>query len=81
MSLSYAEETNLAHKPLYFLKEIAGANDWSHERASVEQLENLVDVAASEFDRYFPTFQFVTWSGKSGEDAMATALIEVAGSA
>ena len=51
MSLSYAEEPNLAHNPLYLLEEIAGANDWLHERASVEQLENLVDIAASEFDR------------------------------
>ena len=49
--------------------------------ANVEQLEDLVDVAVSESDRYFPAFQFVIWGGKSAEDAMASALIEVAGSA
>jgi hypothetical protein len=167
MSLSYAEETNLARNPLDLLEEIADANDWPHERASgdelaveisgrwcdyrlffmrqedlralhftclfesrvgidrrteihhllalvneklwlghfdlsteegtpmfrhtlllrgagaasVEQLEDLVDVAVSESDRYFPAFQFVIWGGKSAEDAMASALIEVAGSA
>ena len=49
--------------------------------ASVEQLEDLVDVAISESDRYYPAFQFVMWGGKSAEDAIAAALIEVAGSA
>jgi hypothetical protein len=49
--------------------------------ASVEQLEDLVDVAVSESDRYYPAFQFVIWGGKSADDAMAAALIEVAGSA
>ena len=48
---------------------------------SVEQLEDLVDVAISESDRYYPAFQFVMWGGKSAEDAIAAALIEVAGSA
>jgi hypothetical protein len=49
--------------------------------ASVEQLEDLVDVAVSESDRYYPAFQFVIWGGKSANDAMAAALIDVAGSA
>ena len=49
--------------------------------ASVEQLEDLVDVAVSESDRYYPAFQFVIWGGKSAKDAMAAALIDVAGSA
>lgn len=49
--------------------------------ASVEQLEDLVDVAVSESDRYYPAFQFVIWGGKPAPDAMASALIEVAGSA
>ena len=49
--------------------------------ASVEQLEDLVDVAISESDRYYPAFQFVIWGGKSAEDAIAAALIDVAGTA
>jgi len=34
MSLSYAEETNLACNPLDLLEEIVDANYWPHERAS-----------------------------------------------
>ena len=49
--------------------------------ASVEQLEDLVDVAVSESDRYYPAFQFVIWGGKTADDAMAAALIEVVGTA
>jgi len=49
--------------------------------ASVEQLEDLVDVAVSESDRYYPAFQFVMWGGKSAGEAMEAALIEVIGSA
>lgn len=49
--------------------------------ASVEQLEDLVDVAVSESDRYYPAFQFVIWGGKSARDALDAALIEVAGEA
>ncbi|MBM86199.1 MAG: hypothetical protein CMM47_09270 [Rhodospirillaceae bacterium] len=49
--------------------------------ASVEQLEDLVDVAISEADRYYPAFQFVMWGGKSAAEAMEAALIEVVGTA
>jgi len=38
-------------------------------------------VAVSESDRYYPAFQFVMWGGKSAPDAIAAALIEVAGTA
>ncbi len=49
--------------------------------ASVEQLEDLVEVAVSESDRYYPAFQFVIWGGKSAGDAIDAALIDVAGTA
>ncbi len=49
--------------------------------ASVEQLEDIVDIAISESDRYYPAFQFVIWGGKTAEDALDAALIEVAGEA
>ena len=49
--------------------------------ASVEQLEDLVDVAVSESDRYYPAFQFVLWGGKTARDALDAALIEVVGEA
>lgn len=49
--------------------------------ASVEQLEDLVDVAISESDRYYPAFQFVIWGGKKANEAIDAALIDVVGSA
>ena len=49
--------------------------------ASVEQLEDLVDVSVSESDRYYPAFQFVIWGGKTANEAMNAALIDVVGEA
>ena len=49
--------------------------------ASVEQLEDLVDVSVSESDRYYPAFQFVIWGGKTAAEALNAALIDVAGEA
>ena len=49
--------------------------------ASVEQLEDLVDVSVSESDRYYPAFQFVIWGGKTATEALNAALIDVAGEA
>ena len=49
--------------------------------ASVEQLEDLVDVSVSESDRYYPAFQFVIWGGKTANEALNAALIDVAGEA
>ena len=49
--------------------------------ASVEQLEDLVDISVSESDRYYPAFQFVIWGGKTPKEALDAALIEVVGEA
>jgi len=49
--------------------------------ASVEQLEDLVDIAVSEGDRFYPAFQFVIWGGKSASDAMVSAMIDTVGEA
>ena len=49
--------------------------------ASVEQLEDLVDVALTECERFFPAFQFVIWGGKSAEEAMQASLLDIAGEA
>src|SRR6516225_1535363 len=32
---------------------------------AVEQLEDLVDIAISECERFYPAFQFLLWGGKS----------------
>jgi len=49
--------------------------------ASVEQVEDLVDIAVAEADRFYPAFQFVIWGGKSAADAMVSAMIDTVGEA
>jgi hypothetical protein len=49
--------------------------------ASVEQFEDLIEVALTEADRYYPAFQFVIWGGKSASEAVESALIETVGEA
>ncbi|MEO0036008.1 YbjN domain-containing protein [Phaeospirillum tilakii] len=48
---------------------------------SPEQVEDLVDIAVSECERFYPAFQFVIWGGKSARDAVAASLLETAGEA
>lgn len=49
--------------------------------ASVEQLEDLVDVALTECERFFPAFQFCIRSGKSAADSVSAAILDIAGEA
>ncbi len=49
--------------------------------ASVEQIEDLVDIALTECERFYPAFQLVLWGGKSAEDAIAAAMIDPVGEA
>jgi hypothetical protein len=49
--------------------------------ASAESLEDMVDIAITECERFFPAFQFVLWGGKSPQDALAAAMLECAGEA
>jgi hypothetical protein len=49
--------------------------------ASSESMEDMVDIAITECERFFPAFQFVLWGGKSPSDALAAALLECAGEA
>ena len=49
--------------------------------ASVEQLEDLVDIALCECERFFPAFQYVVWGGRSAEEAAAAAMLETVGEA
>jgi hypothetical protein len=46
-----------------------------------EQLEDLLDTAVYECERFYPAFQFVIWGGKSAEEALAAAMIETVGEA
>ena len=49
--------------------------------ASAESLEDMVDIAITESERFFPAFQFVLWGGKTPADAMQAAMLECAGEA
>jgi hypothetical protein len=49
--------------------------------ATVEQLEDLVDIALNECERFFPAFQFVLWGGRSVSEAVAAAMLETVGEA
>jgi hypothetical protein len=49
--------------------------------ASAEQIEDLVDIALSECERFYPAFQLVLWGGKSPDDALAAAMIDPIGEA
>ena len=41
-----------------------------------EHLQQLLDIAISECDRFYPAFQSVVWGGKTAADALAIALFE-----
>ncbi len=49
--------------------------------ASLEQLEDLVDAAFTECERFYPAFQLVIWGGKTAEEALEAALFETIGEA
>lgn len=49
--------------------------------ASVEQIEDVIDIAITECDRFFPAFQTVAWGGGSGKYALEIALMETVGEA
>ena len=49
--------------------------------ASAESLEDMVDIAITECERFYPAFQFVLWGGKTPAEALAAAMLECAGEA
>ena len=49
--------------------------------ASAESLEDMVDIAITECERFYPAFQFVLWGGKSPADALAASMLECVGEA
>jgi hypothetical protein len=49
--------------------------------ASAESLEDMVDIAITECERFYPAFQFVLWGGKSPAEALEAAMLECAGEA
>ncbi|MBE7211581.1 MAG: YbjN domain-containing protein [Gluconacetobacter diazotrophicus] len=49
--------------------------------ASVESLEDMVDIALTECERFYPAFQFVLWGGKSPAEALEGAMLDCVGEA
>ena len=49
--------------------------------ASSESLEDMIDIAITESERFYPAFQFVLWGGKTPADAMQAAMLECVGEA
>ena len=47
----------------------------------VFEAEDLVEIALTECERFYPAFQFVIWGGKRAAEAVAASMIEVAGQA
>jgi hypothetical protein len=45
------------------------------------EIENIIETALGECDRFYPAFQFVVWGGKSAREAMDCALLECVGEA
>lgn len=44
--------------------------------ATAAQLEELIDIAIEECDRFYPAFQAVVWGGKPAAEALAYSLFE-----
>ena len=49
--------------------------------ASAESLEDMVDIAVTECERFFPAFQFVLWGGKPPAEALQAAMLDCVGEA
>ncbi|MEY4878741.1 MAG: hypothetical protein RJB62_209 [Pseudomonadota bacterium] len=50
-------------------------------QVSAAQCEALLHLAIEACEHYYPAFQFVLWGGKTAREAMAAAVLEVAGQA
>nr|WP_294549404.1 YbjN domain-containing protein [uncultured Rhodopila sp.] len=49
--------------------------------ASAESMEDMIDIALTECERFFPAFQFVLWGGKAPAEALAAAMLDCVGEA
>ena len=46
-----------------------------------QQVEDLLEVAISECEKFYPAFQFVIWGGKDPQEAMEASVLEPIGEA
>lgn len=66
-----------SHMPTYRHTLLVHTND----AVKSLEIEEIVETALGECDRFYPAFQFVVWGGKSATEAMDCALIECVGHA
>ena len=50
-------------------------------RIEAETINEMMDLAMAECERYYPAFQFVIWGGRTAEDAIASSLLDTIGEA
>lgn len=46
-----------------------------------ESMEDLIDIAVGECERFYPAFQFALWGGKTPQEAIEAAMLDCAGDA
>lgn len=68
-----SEDGSLAFRHALLLKGSGGA--------SFEQIEDILDIAHSECERFYPALQSVLWSGKAPEEAVEIAIFDTVGEA
>ena len=68
-----SEEGSITYRQSLLLRGTQGA--------SQEQIEDLIDNAVNECDRFYPAFQSVLWGGKSLTDAVDIAMMGQVGEA
>ena len=63
-----AEDNTVVFRHSLLLREGAGT--------TAEHLQELLDIATSECERFYPAFQSVVWGGKSASEAIEIALFD-----
>ena len=48
---------------------------------TIGQVQDMIETAIYECERFYPAFQYVIWGGRSAKDAMDMALLETVGEA
>ncbi|MBT4906861.1 MAG: hypothetical protein HON62_08265, partial [Rhodospirillaceae bacterium] len=48
---------------------------------SAEQVEDMVDIAVHELDRFYPAFQYVVWGNQSAQAAVSSIMFDTVGEA
>lgn len=48
---------------------------------AAESMEDMIDIALTECERFYPAFQFTLWGGKTPVEALEAAMLDCAGEA